>query len=455
MTEAITAPGTQSQRLARLGAGEKAGFAAGDFGFNLYWASIGSFIAMYYTDVAGLPAAAAGTMLLVTRLLDAAADPAMGYIADRTRSRWGRYRPYLLFAGPLLVLAGVLTFSVPEAGTATRLAYAYASFLFMMLAYSVLNIPYSSLSGVMTAQPQERITLVGWRFIAAFAATSLVNKYTLPLVQRFGDGDAAQGWSLTMLLYGVIALLTFLLAFGSTRERVSPAPSRNTFREDVRDLAANRAWIVLMVLALVSMLTITLRSGSAYYYMRYYIEQQDLLPDYLFTQGLALGAGAVLAPLLARVFDKTLLVKAVMMGAALLCAGSYFVPPENIGLVFFMNIAISVALGTKSPLMWSMYADSADYAEWRTGRRATGLVFAVAGFMQKAAGALAAALMLWLLAGVGYVANEAQPGASRAGIVVLQTLAPAVFALLSAAVMFLYPLNDASLRRIQTDLQAL
>lgn len=448
----MTTPEVQAPRLVRISAGEKAAFAAGDFGFNLYWASIAAFIAMYYTDVAGLPVAAAGTMLLVTRLIDAVTDPAMGFIADRTRSRWGRYRPYLLFAGPLIVAAGVLTFSVPDTGVTGKLLYAYASFSLLMLCYTVLNIPYSSLSGVMTAHPRERSTLVGWRFIAAFAGTSLVNKYTLPLVERLGEGEAARGWRLTMLVYGVIAVLTFLLAFGATRERIAPPLPRSSLRADTVDLLANRAWLVLVALTLVSMLTITLRSGSAYYYMRYYVERPDLLSNYLFAQGLAMAAGAALTPLLTRFVDKTRLVKLVMACAALLCAGFYFVPPANIALVFGMNVAISLALGAKSPLMWSMYADSADYGEWRTGRRATALVFAAAGFMQKTGGALAAALMLWVLAAVGYVANEAQPDASRTGIVLLQTVVPAIFALLSAVVMFRYPLDDAGLRRVQADL---
>ena len=194
-------------RLSRLGWGEKLGFGVGDLGFNLYWTTIASFLAAFYTDVFGLSAAAAGTLLLVTKIVDACTDPLMGAVADRTASRWGQFRPYLLFAGVPMAAAAVLTFTTPDLDEGGKLIWAYATYTAMMLAYTVLSTPYSALSGVMTANSTERTTLISVRFLFAFTGGALVNKFTLPLVGWFGGGDAVLGWQCTMALYGAIACL--------------------------------------------------------------------------------------------------------------------------------------------------------------------------------------------------------------------------------------------------------
>jgi glycoside/pentoside/hexuronide:cation symporter, GPH family len=446
---------THNPRLARLSFREKAGFAIGDFGFNLYWTSIASFLAVFYTDVFGLPAAVAGTMLLVTKIVDATTDPLMGALADRTHTRWGKFRPYLLLGALPMAGAAVLTFTTPDLGETGKIIYAYGTYTAMMLAYTVLSTPYSSLSGVMTAHPQERNTLISFRFIAAFAGMMFVNKYTLPLVAWLGQGDEQLGWQLTMALYGVVASLVFALTFIATRERIVPPPSQRTRPvDDIRDLLNNRPWLVLVALAMVIMLTITLRGGSSYYYLMYYVERPDLISDYLAVQALALAVGAALTPLMTRYVDKTRLLMLLMSIVGVLSVAFYFVPRDSIGMIFTLNILISLALGPKSPLAWSMYADSADYTEWKTGRRATAMTFSAATFAQKLGGALGSALMLWILAAIGYVAREAQSDASQTGIALLQTVIPGVFAFIAAVVVSFYPLNNARLEKIQADIKA-
>src|SRR5690606_1006228 len=204
---------TEGGARARLPLREKIGYGIGDFGFNLYWANISAFLLIFYTDVMGLAAAAVGTMMLVTKLVDAITDPLMGALADRTRTRWGRFRPYLLWGALPLAATGVLTWTVPDLDPGGRLLWAYATFTLMMLAYTLLSMPYSALSGVMTADSQQRTTLVSFRFIAAFAGTTLVNWLTLDLVGWLGRGDEALGWQLTLGLYGVIAIATFATVF--------------------------------------------------------------------------------------------------------------------------------------------------------------------------------------------------------------------------------------------------
>ncbi|MEL1266116.1 MFS transporter [Pseudoxanthomonas putridarboris] len=433
---------------------EKIGYGVGDFGFNLYWANISSFLLIFYTDVMGLAAAAVGTMILVTKLVDAATDPLMGAIADRTHSRFGRFRPYLLYGALPLALTGMLTWTVPDLGDGGKLLWAYATFTLMMLAYTVLSTPYSALSGVITADSQQRTQLISFRFIAAFAGTTVVNWLTLDLVRWLGRGDEALGWQLTLALYGAVAMAAFVTVFLTTRERIAPPPQqRSAIRQDVADLLHNRPWMVLFALALIIMVTIVMRGGTLVYYLKYHVGQPELTGLFLGTYALALAVGAALTPLMTRYVDKRRLMMGLMAGVGVLSCAMFFVPDEATWAVLALNLLIGLMLGPKSPLAFSMYADCADYTEWKTGRRATAMTFAAATFSQKLGGALASAAIAWMLAAMGYVANEAQSDASRLGIVLLLTVIPGAVALLAAWVMRFYPLDGAALAQVQADLR--
>jgi GPH family glycoside/pentoside/hexuronide:cation symporter len=441
-------------RMAVLSWREKLSFGVGDLGFNFYWTTIASFLAAFYTDVFGISAAAAGTMLFVTRIGDALTDPVMGAIADRTRSRWGKFRPYLLFAGLPMAAAGVLTFTTPDLGSTGKLIWAYATYSVMMLLYTVLSTPYSALSGVMTARSQERTTLISIRFLFAFTGGALINKYTLPLVAYFGAGDDTRGWQLTMVLYGLLAAVIFIITFANTKERITPpAEQKSNPWQDIRDLLNNRPWLILFALAMIIMMTFTMRAGSSYYYFYYYVERPELLPDYLLWQMIAYAAGAALAPVLTRFMDKARLLMLLMAIVGTLSITFYFVPKDMIWAMFTLNILISLALGPKSPLTWSMYADTADYNEWKHGRRATAMTFSAATFAQKLGGSLGSAGMLWILAAIGYAAKQAQSGASQTGIALLQTVIPGVFALIAVGVTSFYNLTGKQLEKIQQELK--
>src|SRR5690606_36683733 len=306
---------------------EKAGYGIGDFGFNLYWANISAFLMYFYTDVMGLAAAAVGTMMLVTKLVDAVTDPLMGAMADRTRTRWGRFRPYLLFGALPLAFTGVLTWTVPDFGPGGKLVWAYVTFSLMMLAYTVLSMPYSALSGVMTADSQQRTTLVSFRFIAAFAGTTVVNARTLKLVEWTGGGNEQLDWQLTLSLYGIAASLVFLVVFTTTRERIQPPPlQRSAVRQDIADLLHNRPWLVLFVLALVIMVSIVMHSGSLAYYLKYYVEQPVLTWLFLTCYSVALAVGAALTPVLTLFMDKPAALKWLMIGLGVVSCAMYFVP---------------------------------------------------------------------------------------------------------------------------------
>lgn len=443
----------QATKKAKLHFSEKLGYACGDVASNFYWRVFDVFLFIFYTDVFGLSAAAVGTMMLVTRLIDAFSDPLMGAIADRTKTRFGKFRPYLLWGILPMIAAGVLTFTVPDLDDNGKLIWAYATYIFMMLAYTFINVPYGALLGVITGDSQQRTTLTSFRFIGAFSGGSFVAYFTPELVSYLGQGNEAVGWQYTMLLYGIIAGLLFIITFATTKERISPPPQQNTsVAQDLKDLTANSPWKFLFVLALIIMMTISLRGSTGTFYFKYYVERADLIGSFAMVYMVALAVGAACTPLLTRFIDKRRLLLILMTVVALLSSLFYFVPRDNITLMFVLQVLIGFALGPKSPLVFSMYADTADFSQWRTGRRATAMIFSAAAFAQKLGGALAGAMIGWLLASLGYAANQVQTGASQEGIVLLMTIIPAIFAAISVPLIYFYPLSEQRLQHIQNDL---
>jgi len=437
----------------QLSLGEKVGYACGDVASNFYWRVFDVFLFIFYTDVFGLPAAAVGTMMLVTRLIDAFSDPLMGAIADRTNTRFGKFRPYLLWGIIPMIAAGVLTFTVPDVSDSNKLIWAYGTYIFMMLAYTFINVPYGALLGVVTGDSQQRTTLTSFRFIGAFSGGSLVAYMTPELVAYLGQGNEALGWQFTMLIYGVVAAILFVVTFLSTKERISPPAQQKTpVLQDLKDLTQNSPWKILFLLALIIMMTISLRASTGTFYFKYYVERADLIGSFAMAYMIALAVGAASTPLLTKFIDKRRLLMILMAIVATLSLVFYFVPNDNITLMFVLQILIGLALGPKSPLVFSMYADTADFSQWRTGRRATAMIFSAAAFAQKLGGALAGAMIGWMLASLGYVANQVQTGSSQEGIVLLMTLIPAIFASIAVPLIYFYPLDDRQLKKIQDEL---
>lgn len=432
---------------------EKLGYALGDVASNFYWRVFDVFLFIFYTDVFGIPAAAVGTMMLVTRIIDAFSDPLMGALADRTQSRWGKFRPYLLWGIVPLAAAGVLTFTVPDMGQDGKLVWAYGTYIFMMLAYTFINVPYGALLGVITHDSKQRTALSSFRFIGAFSGGTLVAYLTPELVDWLGQGDIARGWQFSMLLYGIIAAVLFVLCFKATRERVQPQnPTNASIKQDLFDLLQNKPWLILFGLALIIMVTITLRSSSGTFYFKYYVGREDLIGAFISSYMLALAAGAALAPVMVRFMDKRRLLLLLMLAVAVQSLAFYWVDKSNITLIFALQIGIGICLGPKSPIVFSMYADTADYSEWRTGRRATAMTFSAAAFSQKLGGAIAGATIGWLLAAMGYAANQVQSSSSELGIVLLMSIVPAIFALLAVVCVYFYNLDERQLSGIQAEL---
>ncbi len=432
---------------------EKIGYAMGDVASNFYWRVFDVFLFIFYTDVFGLPATTVGTMMLVTRLIDAFSDPLMGAIADRTNSKIGKFRPYLLWGIIPMAAAGVLAFTVPDTSESGKLIWAYCTYILMMLAYTFINIPYGALMGVITSDSKERTTLTSFRFIGAFSGGSLVAYFTPELVHAFGRGNEVLGWQLTMALYGIIAGGLFIVSFVTTKERIQP-PKKQTssVKQDLLDLLNNKPWLILFSLALIIMLTITLRGSSGTFYFKYVVGREDLIGLFSMVYLLALTAGAMATPLLVRYVDKKFLLLWLMAAVTVLSVIFYFVPPEQIEVIFAIQILIGICMGPKSPIAFSMYADTADYGEYKNNRRATGMTFAAAAFAQKLGSAFAGGAMGWLLGSMGYVANQTQTDSSNTGIILLMTLLPGLFAFLSVLIILRYPLGRDQVEEMQVEL---
>jgi glycoside/pentoside/hexuronide:cation symporter, GPH family len=433
---------------------EKIGYSLGDSASNLYWKVFEFFLVFFYTDVFGISAAAAGTMLLVTCLASAAMDLLVGVAADHTRTRWGHFRPYLLWASVPLCLAGVLTFTTPHLDGGFKLLYAYITYGSLMFAYSAVNVPYSALMGVMTQNSAERTSISSIRFLGAFTAAVFVQYFTLRFVKLFGQGSEAHGWQLTMVLYGALAMLLLLLCFISTNERVVPSRLQDAnLKSDFQKLISSRPWSMLVGVQVISLAAFAIKSSASAYYFKYFVKRQDLLGLFLLSNGLAFLAAVSLTPLLSKRVGKKHLF-AISLGLGGLVVGlCWLAGPSDIRLMFVLQIVSSFAIGFKSPLIFAMFADTADHTEWRTGRRCTGLFFASAILATRIGLAVGAWLFGIALAYCGYVGNVEQTGRSLRGIILSMSGIPCLMLLLCSVAMVFYPLDDTLMIKIEKDLK--
>lgn len=449
---------------------EKVGYGFGDFASSMFWKMFSVYLLFFYTDIFGISAAAVGTMFLITRIFDGLNDPIMGIIADRTNTKWGKFRPYLLWMGIPFGIIGVLTFTTPELSTTGKIVYAYATYCLMMIVYTAVNVPYASLLGVMTSNLKDRTSLASYRFIFAFAGSILVLATAEPLVSFFSrmDGDILspqRGWQYTMILYAIIAFLFFYGTFYFTRERIKPPKEQKTsLKEDLKNLAANKPWFILLGAGICTLIFNSLRDGSAIYYFKYYFVDQEafLLPMakisitystlYLVLGQLANIIGVVLAkPVSDKMGKKKTFFWAMVIATFLSCIFFWF-REEHLAMIFVFQFLISICAGIIFPLLWSMYADIADFSEWQTGRRATGLIFSSSSMSQKMGWTLGGAVTGWMLAFYGFEANMVQTEEAKTGIRMMLSFLPAIGALLSALFIWFYKLDDSFMQKINVEL---
>lgn len=583
--------------IKKLSLKEKIGYGFGDAASSMFWKLFGMYIMFFYTDIYGIPAAVVGTMFLFTRVGDAIIDPFIGIVADRTETRWGKFRPYLLWMAIPFGIIGVLTFTTPNLGMTGKIIYAYVTYSLMMIIYSMINVPYASLMGVMTSDGKERTTLATFRFIFAFGGSFLVLALFQPLFDGFGtktvsnysepklvqlndttqksnaklyvwngqvtselkekpvdsllfvsakvitkskdafkigvlntktneyswvnfkagkdtlgllrDGSTSKvliklssivskatlanpenlkvvystesnadvkftkvdikqvdyktGFQYAVMVIAVMAVILFLLTFSWTRERVKPITEKTKLKDDLKDLTKNMPWFILLGASISTIFFNTIRDGAAVYYFLYYFKGESSI-ELTSTTALAISTiylllgqaanivGVVLAKPVSDRIGKKYTFLLAMLFATVLSVIFYFLNKSNLYAILGFQFLISINAGIIFPLVWSMYADTADYSEWRNKRRATGLVFSAASMSQKFGASLGIAAVGWIMAMYHYIPNVEQAVSTQNGFRMMLSLFPAMGALLAALFMFIYPLTEKKMKEIATDL---
>lgn len=447
---------------------EKIGYGFGDMASSMFWKLFGMYLLFFYTDVMGIAAAAAGTMFLVTRIWDTLFDPVVGTLSDRTHSKWGKFRPYILYMAVPFGIIGILTFTTPGYSATGKLVYAYITYSIMMMIYSLINVPYASLLGVISPDGKERNTLASFRMAFAFGGSLIALALIEPLVNFFsktgGKENLQLGWQLGVAVIAVICVFLFLLCFAWVKERVQPIEEKqSSLKDDIKDLWKNKPWWILLGAGIAALIFNSIRDGATLYYFKYYIQHTDAFKLgsmsvtwstlYLVLGQAANIAGVILASPIGNKTGKKNTYLGAMVIASVLSIGFYWLGREQLALIFVFQFLISICAGIIFPLLWSMYADIADYSEWKNGRRATGLIFSSSSMSQKFGWTIGGALTGWLLGAFGFKANEVQAAAAQNGILLMLSFLPAIGSVLSVIFIAMYPLSEARIATISAELE--
>ena len=443
----------QESLLSMISVKEKIAYGLGDTASNIIFQAVMMFLLLFYTDVMGLSPAAVGTMFLVVRLIDAITDPLMGNIADNTKTKWGQFRPYLLWLAFPFAIISILAFTTPDLPDDTKIIYAFVTYTLLMIAYTAINIPYCALGGVITADAKERVTVQSYRFVFGMLGGVIVAAATLPMVEFFGNGDSAKGYQLTMIAMSSLGLILFLLCFLGTKERVSlPENQSSSFKENLQSLWQNDQWRILCSAALFLLTGQVLRLTLAVYYVKYFLGREDLMTSFLTLGVIASMIGCAVAQPLAKRVCKIKAYIALQVISATICLFSFFIGEEQIVLAYIAFIAWKFFLDMATPLLWAKMADTIDYGHKKTGIRITGMVYSGVIFFIKMGVAIGGALAGWLLSFYNYQADFAQTEATKQGILLSFTVLPALGSFAVAWVMRKYTLTEQKVVKIQAQL---
>lgn len=479
----------------KLSVVEKVGYSLGDLAANLIFQTLVTFLAFFYTDVYRIPAGTASTVIFVGGLLGAFVfTPVMGLIADRTRTRWGKFRPWILWTAIPFGVLSLLAFSTPDLGDSGKVFYAMATYTLLVAVYAANNLPYSALSGVITGSMAERNSMSAYRFVAVMVAQFIIQALLLPLVLILGDGDKVRGFHNTMLVFAVVGTVFFLITFFTTKERVVPEPAqKSSIGQDLADLARNRPWQVMLALTILVFVTLALKGGMYVYYFKYYLDEAALaafLQDIGFNRFIAglnsvltgmgltefqwpkdaptsalslFNGGGIILMIVGIGFSKPLAdrygkrnVFGVFLFLSTLCMLAFlFFSPQSVGLAMLAQVLHGFLYGITIPLLWAMVADVADWSEWKNHRRATAIVFSAILIGLKLGLSIGGALVAGILAHYGYDPDlPAQAAQTVQGIKLSVSLYASIPFLVGVALLFVYEINKALETRIEQDLAA-
>ncbi len=475
---------------------EKIGYSLGDGSANLVFQMMMMFQLFFYTDVFGIKATAAGLILLIARFFDALVDPLVGILSDRTNTRWGKYRPWILWTAIPFALFFVLAFTTPDLSERGKIIYAGITYTLLMSIYSFNNTPYASLGGVMTSDIKERTSISSVRFVTATIATFVVQGLTLPLVSKFGQGNDQKGWLITISVFAAIVVLLLIITFFTAKERITPpAGQKNSIKEDFKDIISNRPWKSMFILTLFLFTTLALWGSSMSYYFNYFVDKTSLfnflqhfglvnvdgdtygalhkvldafgliaLPDYsnVFAVGFSLFnmTGQIVTLLgviflsgwLSNLFGKRNVFILCLVLTSVFTLLFFVVDSTNVGLIFTINLLKSMAYAPTIPLLWAMMGDVADHSEWVNHRRATGFVFAGIVFGLKAGLGLGGAICGVIVDAFGFVPNTVQTASAIVGIKLTSSIIPAATFFIGVIALLFYPISKQLNEVIQLEL---
>lgn len=460
---------------------EKIGYGFGDMSSSMFWKIFSAYLPFFYASVFHLSLEVTGVLMLVTRIWDAVSDPMMGVIADRTQTRWGKYRPYLLWIAVPFAVAGVLLFTKPDWGETANTVWAFVTYILMMTVYTAINVPYGSMLGVMTEDSDEKTVFSSFRMFFAYAGSFIVLACWEPLCNFFAGMNGAvqadetltrdaQSWQYAMLVVGVVCALLFVLTFAMTRERVKTMEKTTSVLTDLRSLLHNGPWWILLGGVLFFNFFNAIRYAAIPFYFTTLIAKDAALSffsiDFLFYAGIFLAIGevanmlgvAIATPITMKLGKKSTFLWS-LAALILLCVAFYFVPTSGTAAywtLLILQILVCILTGVVSPLVWSMYADISDYAELKFNTASTGLIFSSSSMAQKFGGAFGGAAVMWILAGFGFNTQEGavQTADAVEGIRLLMSWIPAGVAVLSAFFIFIYPLTTKRMKDINEKLKA-
>lgn len=468
----------------QLSVKEKVGYSLGDGAANFIFQTMMLLQLSFYTDTFGLTAGAAATLFLVARLWGAVCDPVFGALADRTNTRWGKFRPWILWTAVPFGVLGYLAFKTPDFGSTGKLIYAYITYLLLLTVYSANNNPYSALSGVITGNMKERTSLSSFRFVTVTLATIAIMGFTLPMVNHFGQGNSAKGYQITMGIFCALAVVFFFITFFTTKERIVPPPQqKSSLKQDLSDLIHNRQWVLMFLVFLFMFIFLALRNSILLYYFKYYLDPESMRSFLVnMDKGLfgllgglkmtAVGAnyadnsfsviniigqlcaipGIAAGNAMAKRFGKRDVFTVWLIVAGVMSALFFVVPPSGVMLILILSILFNFSWGVTMPLPWAMMADVADYSEWKFSRRATGIVFAGIVVGLKVGLAIGGALAGWLLNGYGYVANVVQTPTAVQGIRLTVSIFPVIALVLCVIALFFYGIGKKTEYQMQDEL---
>ncbi len=452
---------------------EKIGYGFGDMSSSMFWKIFSYYLPFFYSNIFGLSLVDAGVLVLVTRIWDAVSDPMMGIISDRTSTKWGKYRPYLLWVAPFFSICGILLFTTPDLSYGGKLIWAYVTYILMMTVYTGINVPYGAMLGVMTDDSNEKTVFSSFRMFFAYGGSFISLFLWEPLTNLMGGYNTPGGWFWAMVAIAAACFVMFILCFSMTREHLKTV-STVSVGSDFKALLSNKPWWLLIGAALCFNLFNTVRGATVAYFFQDIIGANVSLVFFglmfAFYAGLFLGVGEVsnmvgvasCVPISNKLGKKTtfILVNASLVVLSVLF---YFIPCTQSGywLMLVFQVLISILTGIMSPLVWSMYADVSDYAELEFKTASTGLIFSSSSMAQKFGGAIGGAAVLWLLSGFGYITdpellakgNVIQPDAALSCLRWLMSFIPACVALLSMCVVWFYPLTTQRINEINAQLK--